>query len=87
MLAAVHSRYCGHPRDLKFVSVIAGVRNSEVRKKKYPNFTFKAFPMTHYCDAALFLLQFNFLDLSLLTLIYENTTSGKWLMLNVRQVV
>ena len=35
--------------------------------------------MTQYCHAALFLLQFNFLDLSLLTLIYENPTSGKWL--------
>ena len=35
--------------------------------------------MTHLCHAALFLLQLNFLDLSLLTLIYKNTTSGKWL--------
>ena len=35
----VNSRYCGHPGDLKFVSVIAGVRNSEVQKK-IPQFYF-----------------------------------------------
>ena len=39
IISTVNSRYCKHPRDLKFVSVIAGVRNSEVQKK-IPQFYF-----------------------------------------------
>ena len=39
IVLTVNSRYCWHPRDLKFVPVITGVCNSEVRKK-IPQFYF-----------------------------------------------